>query len=245
MPFGGHSNPHCTQYREGVLGMGFLMTLAMVMTRYSITANIRWYETMCSCYMEQKEAASALCLTTASVINPALSQRPRKNIHIVRKLKPEKLGELVPFQSTEGSLLTATLRLFFSGWLWAAPGVTGSRSNGGRLTDAYFQPWMLHIKKIDGMGSGWAGDKLLGCESPQWVYRLCSIDLSRGSHNPSKLLIASHHDYWLKYEGGILDSWREAVYYTHWGWWSSYRWRNPMTLSNRWFDFRTQSILIA
>lgn len=54
------------------------------------------------------------------------------------------------------------------------------------------------------MDSGWAGDKLLGCESPQWVCRL-SIDLSRDSYNPSKLLIASHPDYWLKYEGGILE----------------------------------------
>lgn len=68
-----------------------------------------------------------------------------------------------------------------------------------------------------------SGGQTVGCESPQWACRLCLIDLSRGSYNPSNLLIASHHDYWLKYEGGILDSRREAVYYTHWGWWSSYR----------------------
>lgn len=71
---------------------------------------------------------------------------------------------------------------FFSGWLWAAPGVTGNRSNGGCLTDAYFQPWMLHIKKIDGMGSGWAGDKLLAVNHPNeraaFAWLICHVVLT-------------------------------------------------------------------
>lgn len=118
--------------------------------------------------------AKRSCLSlpdTASFINPALSRRPRK-ISAFWGNESQRNGEAGAFSVRWGFCADSYTPSFFSGWLWAAPGVTGSWSNGGRLTDAYFQPWKLHIKKIDGMDSGWAWDKLLGCESPQWVRRL-------------------------------------------------------------------------
>lgn len=100
--------------------------------------------------------------------------------------------------SVHGGFLADSYTLsFFSGWLWAAPGVTGSQSNGGCLTDAYFQPWMLHIKKIDGMDSGRAGDKLLGCESLQWVCHRSVMWLLR------RLQVANCIPPWLKCEGRV------------------------------------------
>lgn len=74
------------------------------------------------------------------------------------------------------------------------------------------------------------------CESLQWLRCLCSIDLSHGSHNHSEALIASYHDYWLKYEGGLLVPWREVVY-SRWGRWSSSRWPTLWPWASSWFDF--------
>lgn len=63
----------------------------------------------------KKKKKSCLSYLPDTVINPALSQRPRKISTFLRTLESEKCGKLVPFQSAEVSLLTATLRLFF--WL--------------------------------------------------------------------------------------------------------------------------------
>ena len=109
---------------------------------------------------------------TASVINPAFARGTVKIPHVLRKLESEKWGGswclFSPLRILCWQLHSVffSLFFFFLGWLWAAPGVTGSRSNGGRLTDAYFQPWMLHIKKIDGMDSGWAGTNCWAVNHP-------------------------------------------------------------------------------
>lgn len=122
--------------------------------------------------MEKKEAASATCLTQPLSLTQHSARDPEK-YQSFEEIRGREMGKAGAFSVRWGfSADSYTPSFFFSGWLWAAPGVTGSRSNGGRLTDAYFQPWMLHIKKIDGIDSGWAGDKLLGCESLQWVCRL-------------------------------------------------------------------------
>lgn len=72
---------------------------------------------MCSRCLEPKEAVPSFLPGAASVINPAVTD-PEKYPRFEEIRVREMGGKLVPFQSTEGSLLTATLRLFFfPAWL--------------------------------------------------------------------------------------------------------------------------------
>lgn len=76
--------------------------------------------------------------------------------------------------------------------VWQAAGVMGD-------------VWQMHISSLERrLTAQNQTERGTNCESLQWLRHLCSIDLSCCSCNHSKALIASYHDYWLKYEGGIL-----------------------------------------